>query len=133
MNNFPNKVKPRPFKKFKDLQNYQGSPNWRKSTKYNIFTFLPATILYQFTRVVNCFYVFNAVLQSIPSISTNDPLFTIIPLAVIVALGILKELIVEISRWRADRKVNATPCKRLTGQGVIEDTTLARVEVGDIL
>ena len=114
-NNFTQRVKPRVFKSFKDLQSYQGPSNGRKSTKYNILTFLPATLLYQFSRVVNCFYLFNAILQSIPAISTNDPLFTIIPLAVIVALGIIKELIVEISRWSADRKINATPCKRLTG------------------
>ena len=121
------------FKSFKELQSYKGPSNRRKSTKYNILTFLPATLLYQFSRVVNCFYLFNAVLQSIPSVSTNDPLFTIIPLAVIVALGIIKELIVEISRWRADRKINSKLCKRLTGQGTIEDTTWSRVEVGDIL
>ena len=42
----------------------------------------------------------------IPAISTNNPLATIIPLAFIIVLGIIKELIVEIKRWNDDRIVN---------------------------
>ena len=94
--NFPNKVTPRHFA---DIPNQKCPPNGRKSTRYNIVTFLPIVFLYQFTRVINCFYVFNAVLQSIPSISTNNPLATIIPLSFVISVGILKEAIVELQRW----------------------------------
>jgi hypothetical protein len=54
-------------------------------------------------------------------------------LAFVVALGIIKELVVEIMRWRADKAVNKIPCRRLTANGTVEDITLADVEVGDIL
>lgn len=108
-------------------------PNGRKSTRYNLFTFLPITILYQFTRVVNCFYVLNAFLQSTPSISTNDPLATIIPLTFIICVGIIKEAIVEVKRWLQDRQVNRIPTRRLTAGGTLEEITLAQVKQGDVL
>ena len=59
-------------------------------------------ILYQFKRVVNCVFFLNAFLQSTPSISTNNPLATIIPLSFIICVGILKELIVEVKRYMQD-------------------------------
>ena len=62
MNNLPNKVKLRHFLSVKEQFVRKSPPNGRKSTRYNIFTFIPMTILYQFTRVINCFYVLNAIL-----------------------------------------------------------------------
>lgn len=82
-------------------------------------TFLPMTILYQFTRVINCYYVINALLQSIPSVSIIKPWGTIIPLSYIIAVGVLKEAIVEVRRWLQDRKVNNTPARRLRSDGSI--------------
>ena len=79
-----------------------------------MFTFLPVTIFLQFTRVTNVFYVFNAILQSIPSVSTNNPLATIIPLSVIVIVGIIKEAVVELKKWHDDKTINAMPFRKLT-------------------
>ena len=39
------------------------------TTKYNIFTFLPKALMFQFVRLANVYFVFIAVLQSIPIIS----------------------------------------------------------------
>lgn len=90
------------------------------------------TILYQFTRVVNCFYVFNAILQSTPSISTNSPLATIIPLSFVICVGIFKELVVEIRRWLEDKKVNNLLTQKLV-DGQLRTVRLQDVQVGDIL
>ena len=75
--------------------------------------FLPRSLLLQFTRVANCFYLVNAILQSVPSISTNDPLATVIPLAYVVLLGMLKEFIADYKRSKSDKLVNNYPCTRL--------------------
>jgi hypothetical protein len=93
-------VRPRHQLTEKEQKAQDGPWNGRKSTRYNVFTFLPMTILYQFTRVVNCFYTFNAVLQSLPAVSTNNPLATIIPLSTVILIGIAKEVVVEVKRWR---------------------------------
>jgi len=80
-----------------------------RTTKYNAFTFVPLSFIIQFARVVNCFYLVNVVFQFIPSVSTNDPLATLIPLTFVILLGMLREGIADFKRFRADRKTNALP------------------------
>lgn len=67
----------------------------------------------QFSRIANCFYLVNAILQSIPSITTNDPLATIIPLAYVVLLGIIKEFIADYKRYQSDQSENRYPAQRV--------------------
>lgn len=129
MVDFPNCIQPNCLD---PSVNQKGPWNGRKSTRYNLITFLPMTILYQFTRVVNCFYVLNAILQSTPSISTNNPLATIIPLSFVICVGIFKELVVEVRRWLEDRKVNRLPTQILVN-GELRTIRLQDVKVGDIL
>jgi len=86
------------------------------TTRFNIFNFLPITILLQFTQVINVFYLGNAILQSFPSVSTNDPLFTIIPLVFLIFLGVLKEGLADYKRYKIDKTTNEKPVYRLTGR-----------------
>ena len=60
-----------------------------------------------YKKVVVCVFTFNVVLQSIPAISTNNPLATGIPVLFVILLGMCKELYLEVKRWRADKKINA--------------------------
>lgn len=62
------------------------------------------------------FYLGNAILQSFPSVSTNDPIFTIIPLTVLVCLGILKEGLADLKRYKIDKDTNAAPVSKCTGR-----------------
>ena len=87
------------------------------STKYNLLTFLPITLFIQLLNVINAFYIFNAGLQMIPSISTNSPLASIIPVSWVILLGILFELIADLRRWQADRKQNRQPIHKVVIQG----------------
>ncbi len=63
-------------------------------------------ILQLLFRVTNLFYIFNAVLQSIPSVRTTSNLASIIPLSVIGAFGIGKELVSEYKKWKNDKYLN---------------------------
>ena len=76
------------------------------TTRYSWYSFLPISLLIQFAKVSNTFYLIGAILQSIPAISTNDPLATIIPLAYVVAVGVLKEFLADFKRYRSDKKTN---------------------------
>jgi hypothetical protein len=62
----------------------------------------------QFTKVINCFYLANMILQMIPSVSTNFWGFTAVPLSVIIFIGVLKEAWSDYKRAKQDRKVNQT-------------------------
>ena len=83
------------------------------TTKYNALNFLPVTFLMQFSKVANCFYLVSGILQAIPSISTNDPMATIIPLAYVIVLGIFKEFLADYKRYQSDKKVNTYPATKL--------------------
>jgi hypothetical protein len=93
-----------------------------KSTRFNLWNFLPITILLQFTKVINVFYLGNAILQSFPNISTNNPLYTIVPLSILIFLGVLKEGLADYKRYKIDKMTNALPVTRLTGR-LKEDLT----------
>lgn len=56
--------------------------------------------------MINCFYVFNGILQSIPAISTNSPLASWIPLIFTIALGMVREGISDYKRYSNDKQTN---------------------------
>lgn len=61
------------------------------TAKYNLITFLPKSILLQFLRLSNIVFLVNAVLQSIPIISSLSPITAIGPLAFVLAVSLLRE------------------------------------------
>lgn len=85
----------------------QNPTNKRKSTRFTWWNFFPIALALQFTKVVNIFYCMTAIMQCIPSIQTNSPMATLVPLAFVISLGILKELISELKRYKEDKAVNA--------------------------
>lgn len=74
-----------------------GSPNEQffgnriDTAKYNVLTFLPKAILLQFLRLSNVVFLINAVLQSIPIISSISPITAIGPLGFVLAVSLLRE------------------------------------------
>jgi len=87
--------------------------------------------------VVNAFFLVNGILQSIPSISTNSPLATLVPLAFVVILGVIKEAVAEIKRWQEDRAFNSTQAREVKfdkeHQIIPISKRLDQIKVGDIL
>jgi hypothetical protein len=59
----------------------EGFPsNYIKTTKYNIITFLPFSLLKQFLRIANVYFLIISILALIPSISSISPATAIAPL-----------------------------------------------------
>ena len=69
-------------------------------------TFIPISLLIQYKNVVVGFYTINGFLQMIPSITTNSPMASLVPVIFIVLVGMMKELYLELKRYREDKKVN---------------------------
>ena len=90
--------------------------NQIKTTRYTWWNFAPIALLLQFTKVVNCFYAVNTVLQSIPSISTNDPIYSVLVLITLIIIGMVKELLADMKRFKTDKLSNALPTQLLTGK-----------------
>ena len=78
----------------------------------------------------------NAILQSTPSISTNNPLASIIPLAFVVLLGMIREGLADLRRWSEDRKTNARKYTRLENPMDLSQRKEVRsdeLKVGDLI
>mmetsp|Transcript_2135 Transcript_2135/g.6523 ORF Transcript_2135/g.6523 Transcript_2135/m.6523 type:complete len:1254 (+) Transcript_2135:79-3840(+) len=84
-----------------------------KTSKYNVFTFIPRSLFEQFRRTANQYFLFISILMILGSYTElfYSPLTaysTIAPLAVILAVTMGKEGIEDLKRHRSDEKVNNT-------------------------
>lgn len=86
-------------------------------------------------KITNIFYLINAIFQSIPSISTNNPIFSILPLAFVILLGMIRELVDELKRFKSDRKTNSRKYVRITSKDMSQREFIRsdEIRVGDII
>ena len=76
------------------------------TSKYNIFTFIPKGLLYQFSRLSNIYFLFTAIIQSIPLISPLTSLTAIIPLIFVLGVSLIREAIEDLARKNYDNLNN---------------------------
>ena len=85
---------------------YNLKNNRISTTKYNVFTFIPKGLLYQFSRLSNVYFLFTAIIQSIPLISPLTSLTAIIPLIFVLGVSMIRELIEDLVRNNYDNLNN---------------------------
>jgi len=107
--------------------------NQISTAKYNLITFVPRFLFEQFRRYANIFFLSIGLLQQIPGVSPTGRYVTIVPLFFILTLIAVKEIIEDIKRHQADRKVNHAKVKVLSTSGNWEVKKWLEVGVGDIL
>ena len=81
--------------------------NYISTTKYNIITFLPLSLILQFRRYANIYFLACAILQSIPLISPLSPFSAILPLIFVLSLSMAREGFEDYKRWKSDKENNA--------------------------
>lgn len=87
-------------------------------------------------NVIHCFFLFNGFLQTIPSISTNSPLASFVPVLWTMSMGMLFELIADIRRWNSDKKVNNYKVELVyesSGKVEVKTSAAEKLKVGDII
>uniref|UniRef100_A0A8C8FI70 Phospholipid-transporting ATPase n=1 Tax=Oncorhynchus tshawytscha TaxID=74940 RepID=A0A8C8FI70_ONCTS len=62
-----------------------------KTSKYNIFTFLPLNLFEQFQRLANAYFLFLLCLQSIPEVSSLPWYTTVVPLVLVLSMTMAKD------------------------------------------
>ena len=77
-----------------------------KTSQYNYWTFIFVNLFNQFKRIANAYFCFLLILQLIPQISSMNPISTIVPLGLVLAVTAVKDLTDDIRRHRADDEVN---------------------------
>ena len=77
-----------------------------RTNKYNILTFLPKSLLIQFARLPNIYFLATAIIQSIPIISPLSSVTAIFPFLFVLSVSMIRDLIEDLSRLKYDRLNN---------------------------
>ncbi|EGG17717.1 P-type ATPase [Cavenderia fasciculata] len=75
------------------------------TSKYNVITFFPKVIFYQFSRLANL-YTLCIVILCMFSFSPVGPISSVTPLLVVISVSCFKELVEDIKRHRQDKEIN---------------------------
>ncbi|CAK84558.1 unnamed protein product (macronuclear) [Paramecium tetraurelia] len=100
--------------------------------RYNLVTFLPKSLLLQFTRYANIYFLCIAIIQCIPVLSTLNPFSAIAPLVFVLGLSMGREGWEDYGRHVSDNEVNATECVIMKSR-VMTTSTWAQLAVGDFV
>ena len=84
-------------------QGMQFKSNYIRTTKYTALSFFPVCLFYQFKRLANIYFLLMAILQSIKIISPLNPTTAILPLVFVICVSMLRELIEDYTRYKADK------------------------------
>lgn len=76
--------------------------NFVKTSKYNLLTFIPKSVILQFKNYANWYFLFTAILNCFPIISTSDPVSSVSPLAFVILLSMLREGLEDVKRHKSD-------------------------------
>ena len=77
------------------------------TTKYNILTFFPKALLYQFARLANVYFVALAIIQCIPIISPLGSSTAIAPIVFVFSVSLIREAIEDYQRGKLDKEQNS--------------------------
>ena len=91
----------------KNTEDLMFKDNKISTTKYNAFTFIPKALLYQFIRLANVYFVFIAVIQSIPIISPLGSATAIAPLVFVLTVSLIREAVEDLKRRQLDNEQNS--------------------------
>lgn len=113
------------------------------TSRYNIISFIPRSLLEQFRRVANLYFLFISVLMLIGTYTTwydspLSPWSTLIVLIFVLMVSMGKEAAEDIKRHAADREVNQRITKSLNhfafkSHHQFDDIEWKNVRVGDVL
>jgi len=84
--------------------------NFITTSRYNICTFLPKQLYAQFSKVANIYFLFVAILQTIPDYSPTGQFTTIIPLSVFITIAMAHEGFDDYRRHKHDNVENNKEC-----------------------
>ncbi|KAF6779665.1 hypothetical protein AHF37_00862 [Paragonimus kellicotti] len=113
------------------------------TSKYSVWTFLPKFFCEQFRRYANIFFLVIALLQQIPGVSPTGRFTTAVPLAIILTVSAIKEMIEDLvslffvtsiqqRRHYADDKTNNSKTLALRNGEWVE-TVWKELQVGDLV
>lgn len=89
--------------------------NHISTAKYNLATFLPKFLYEQFSKYANLFFLGTSAIQQVPNVSPTNRWTTIGPLAVVLVVSAIRELVEDLKRHQQDRELNQSDAEVLVG------------------
>ncbi|XP_034443809.1 probable phospholipid-transporting ATPase IM [Hippoglossus hippoglossus] len=114
------------------IDKFSYADNHIKTSKYNIFTFLPLNLFEQLQRVANAYFIVLLILQLIPMISSLSWFTTIVPLLLVLLITAVKDATDDYFRHKSDQQVNNRQSQVLI-RGSLQNEKWMNVRVGDII
>lgn len=111
---------------------YDYADNSIKTSKYNIFTFLPLNLFEQLQRLANVYFLFLFFLQLIPEVSSLSWFTTAVPLTFVLSITAVKDASDDINRHKNDNQVNNRKVDILL-EGEVKNDKWKNVKVGDVI
>uniref|UniRef100_A0A3Q2Y9N2 Phospholipid-transporting ATPase n=1 Tax=Hippocampus comes TaxID=109280 RepID=A0A3Q2Y9N2_HIPCM len=111
---------------------YHYANNAIKTSKYNVFTFLPLNLFEQFRRLANSYFLFLFILQLIPQIASLSWFTTAVPLVLVLSITAVKDATDDINRHKSDKQVNNRKVSVLI-DGELQSEKWMNVQVGDVI
>ena len=90
------------------------------------------SLLSQFYRIANIYFLFIAVLQTIPQISDLGPGTAWAPLTVVIVISMVREGYEDYVRFRSDKEMNYEMVTRVRRQNHFVEVNWGEVVIGDI-
>ncbi|XP_074649753.1 phospholipid-transporting ATPase VD-like isoform X2 [Tubulanus polymorphus] len=108
--------------------------NLIKTTKYNVWTFLPKNLFEQFHRFANVYFLFLIVLNWIPELSVFMKEVSMLPLLFVLSVTGVKDAYEDFRRYQSDKKVNNMKSRVFfKSSGRYESTKWKDICAGDIV
>ena len=91
-------------------ENFNMPNNSIKTNKYSLINFLPLSLFEQFRKAANIYFIFIAILQTLPEVSiTNQIPVIITPLSMVIVISVIKDLYEVLGKYFSDRRENMNP------------------------
>uniref|UniRef100_A0A8C5RDX0 P-type ATPase N-terminal domain-containing protein n=1 Tax=Laticauda laticaudata TaxID=8630 RepID=A0A8C5RDX0_LATLA len=77
-----------------------------RTTKYQLWSFIPRNLFEQFHRVANLYFLFIALLNWVPAVEAFRKEITMIPLCVVLTIIAVKDGLEDYTKYKLDKKIN---------------------------
>ena len=81
--------------------------NFIRTSKYNLLTFIPLNLFHQFQKIGNFYFLMDCVIALIPGITPLSPVNSILPLAFVLSVAMVKDGYEDFKRHREDDRANS--------------------------
>ena len=108
--------------------------NTVSTTKYNIITFIPKALFYQFQRLANIYFLVTAILSCFKIITPVASSTALIPIIFVLLISLIRELIEDINRYKLDKQQNSEKTEYLNNTNLkFESIESGKLEMGQIV